>query len=233
MVSAFRFEVGNMLALRSRRVFVTVGSLVLLVAALTTAFVPGLDQGNLPMAVLEAMVSVAGVYIPILVILVFAGDWKSGVTHYTLLHFQTRKQVWSAKTMLSLAAAVSASLVCLASSFGLAAIPGGPSGTSPQNLGALLLGVAPIFLYSALGLGLASALLNPWASIIAFIVVTSMDGLLGLLPGELSPWLQFGTAVQALSGNEALSLPASVAVLLWIVPLTALGFRRYQRSEVG
>jgi hypothetical protein len=179
------------------------------------------------------MVSVAGVYIPIMVILVFAGDWKSGITHYTLLHFQTRKQVWAAKAMLSLTVAFSASLVCLAASFGLAAIAGGPASTSPQTLGSTLLGVAPIFLYSALGLGLASALLNPWASIIAFIVVTSMDGLLGLLPGELSPWLQFGTAVQALAGNGSLSLPGSVAVLLWIVPLAALGFRRYQRAEVG
>lgn len=232
MVSTFRFEAGNMFALRSRLTFAVVGGLVLLGAALTTLFVPGLDQGNLSMAILEAMVSVAGVYVPIMIILVFAGDWKSGVTHYTLLHFQNRKRVWAAKIILSLGTAVVVVLICLAFSFTLAAIAGGPSSTS--NPWDAVLGVAPVFLYSALGLGLGSALLTPWASIIAFVVITSIiDGLLGFLPGGLSPWFQFGAAVQTFAESGSLSLSGSVALLLWIVPFVALGFRRYQRAEVG
>ncbi|BCW56803.1 MULTISPECIES: hypothetical protein [Micrococcaceae] len=233
MLNTFRFEAGNMLALRSRQIFAVVGGLVLLLAALITAFVPGLDQGNLSAAILEAAVSVAGVYIPIMVILIFAGDWKSGVTHYTLLHFQNRKQVWVAKAVLSLTLALAATLVCLMLSFGLAAITGGLSSASDQPW-AYVLGVVPVFLYTALGMGLASVLLSPWAAILAFIVVTSiMDGLLGLLPGELASWIQFSASVQNFTGSGALSLAGSTALVLWIVPLSALGFRRYQRADIG
>lgn len=184
---------------------------------------------------LLGMGSAVSVFVPILAILIMAGDWQSRDVMTTFALEPRRRIVFFAKALsaciVCVALAVVAAATAVAFTITLALVSGSTvAWDADAESIATLLGSVAVGTVSGIAYGAAIQRV-PLAVVFSLVQGLAIDPLLTLVPHGIGSWFRLSAIVDAGSTGGPVA-PAVVAAVLWLaLPLT-IGYIRNQRADV-